>query len=383
MKRRADYQHDDYSFDIGSYSFVVDQKDTPKKHFDTITKNIKTTLYKPEVRRRIKWATVIILIVNIIGWSLTSYLITKPQLSEAAPTQNGRVIYSNNTTTPQNRSYSAAANSFSAGAAMNTAAAPTHMVDKASATRNEHIAGYVTTGGVLYVTKWDGSSWTAQWNFTVGGNGVDGRRFDIVYEKTSGNAIVAYSTGVNGNAGAEIGYDIWNGTSWAGAATITSARFTQASPVAWVKLAANPTASSNEVVLTAQDSGTTTVNTSVLTSFVWNGSNTWTEPTAAHTVAATLYMTNTTGQIVQNNAYDVTYETTTGNIFIVFTTNPTSTTGQQYYIRRSSGAWGTAVSYATGRMTPLQMLAESNPNSAQVLAMWSRVLAQQALLVVV
>jgi hypothetical protein len=33
---------------------------------------------KPEVRRRIKWGAVVLLIVNIIGWSFASYFLTKP-----------------------------------------------------------------------------------------------------------------------------------------------------------------------------------------------------------------------------------------------------------------------------------------------------------------
>ncbi len=287
----------------------------------------------------------------------------------AAPTSDGKLVHSQNTTTPLQKNYAVSTNTFSAGNTMQTGAAQSFMVDRAAPTRNEHIAGYVTTGGVLYIQRWNGTAWSAEWNVTVGGNGVAGRRFDIAYEKTSGRAVVVYSTNATGTTGNEMAYRIWNGTSWTAAANINSARFAQAATVAWIKMKSNPLSGSNEIALTAQDSGTTTANTSVLTSFIWNGT-TWTEPTAAHTTATTTYMTNTTGQLVQNDAYDLAYESLSGDLLVVFSTGGTA---QQYYITKSAaGTWGTATSFATARTAPLQMVAESNPYTDQIMILFNR-----------
>ena len=147
-----------------------------------------------------------------------------PGRAEAAPTANGMVVYSNNSTTPQYRSYTAASNTFGAQTATLVGAAQTFVVTKSATTRDEKMAGYVTTGGVLYIMRWDGSAWSNEWNVTVGGNGVDGRRFDITYENTSGNAMVAYSTNATGTTGNEIAYRIWNGSTWTAATNINSAR---------------------------------------------------------------------------------------------------------------------------------------------------------------
>jgi len=293
----------------------------------------------------------------------------KPKFVDAAPTSNGRLVYSINTTTAQNRVYSVSTNTFGAQTATVTGATnQSFFVNRASKTRTENIAGYVTTGGVLYIHRWNGTAWSAEWNVTVGGNGVDGRRFDIAYENTTGNAMVVYSTNATGTTGNEMAYRIWNGATWTAPTNINSARFAQAAAVTWIKMKARPTAGSNEIALTAADTGTTTANTAVLTSFIWNGT-TWTEPAAAHTTATTGFIVNTTGQLVQNDCFDLAYESLSGDLMVVFTTN----TPQQYYITYTAGAWAAnATSLATARAVPLQMVAESNPNTDQVMILFNR-----------
>jgi hypothetical protein len=121
-----------------------------------------------------------------------------PKSAEAAPTADGRMFNSINTTTPQYNNYSAAANAFAGQTATVAGAIPTWIVMKAAPNRNEMIAGYVTTTGVLYIYRWDGSTWRNEtsaaggWTgtVTVGGAGVNGRRFDIAYEQLSGRAVV-------------------------------------------------------------------------------------------------------------------------------------------------------------------------------------------------
>lgn len=293
------------------------------------------------------------------------------RMSESAPTANGRFIFSNNTTTPQVSAYTASTNTFGAASATVVGAAQAFMVDRASATRNEHIAGYVTTGGVLYIMRWNGTAWTNEWNVTVGGDGVNGRRFDIAYEKTSGNAMVVYSTNVTTSGGAKLAYRKWNGSAWDATATnITAATSNIVAAMTWVKLKSNPVTGSNEIALLAADTGTTTTNTSNLSAFIWNGTA-WTEAATSPTASAGATLPNTTGQLMQNDCFDMAYSSVSGNLLVVFTT---ASTAQQWWMpyTSSTSTWGTATSYGTTRAAPLQMIAEPDPQSDKILVMFNR-----------
>ena len=291
--------------------------------------------------------------------------------ARAAPTANGRIVYSS-TTAPQDRTYTAGTPGTFAGAvAMPTGAAQTFMVDRAAPTRDEHIVGYVTAAGVLYIYRWDGASWTnetsalGQWGgtVTVGGDGLNGRRFDIAYEEVSGNAMVVYSNNTSGTN--ELRYRTWDGNAWSPATAFDSARMTTVPT--WIKLLPRP--GSNEIALMAADNGTSgTGNSSRLTAMVWSGSGWGNEPSAA---LATNYPC-TTAQLVQNDAFDMAWETQSGILWVFWT----QSTPQQYRrslsAARPTGTWGTATSFATGHALPLQMVAASDPQSNDVMVGWNR-----------
>lgn len=271
----------------------------------------------------------------------------------AAPTANGRMVFSNNTTAPQSEAYTAATNTFGAPAATATGTnGQTFFVDRAAPTRNEHVAGYVTTSGQLYVLRWNGTAWSNEWNVAVGGNGIDGRRFDIAYENTSGRAVVVYSN----NTSSTLAYRIWNGTSWTAAATQASARLTGV-PNA-IKLAAQTTSGSNTLAATIADAN------SILTTLVWSGSAWGNEPSSSHGTLA--------GTAGQNDLWDHAYASQSGDLIVVFTTS----LPQQSYRTFSAGTWSAVASINSGtqRSPPLQMFAVANPDPAvnQVLVGWNR-----------
>ncbi len=270
----------------------------------------------------------------------------------AAPTANGRAVFSINSTTPQHSGYTASTNTFAAAAATQTGAGQTWIVDRAAPTRNEHLAGYVTTGGVLYVLRWNGTAWSAEWNVTVGGTGVNGRRFDIAYENTSGDAVVVYSNNTTGAN--ELRYRIWNGTSWTAATNMDSGRLT-GTPNA-IKLAARRTTGSDELAATIADSN------NILTTLIWSGSAWGNEPASSHGTLA--------GTAGQNDLWDHAYESASGDLLVIFTTS----TPQQNHRTYSAGTWGTVTSWATARAAPLQMVAAANPDPAsnEILCLFNR-----------
>lgn len=278
----------------------------------------------------------------------------------AAPVRDGQIIYSINNATPQARAYTAATNAFGAQGATVAGGTPSFTVMRSAPTRNEQIAGYVTTGGRLYILRHNGAAWSNEWNVAVGGDGVNGRRFDIAYESTTGRAMVVYSTNTAGTN--ELAYRIWNGSTWTAAVNINPARL--ANVATWVKLL--PRAGTNEIALTACDTGSTTTNTADLTTMIWSGTAWGNEPGAAHSTA--LY--NTFGQLVQNDLFDQAWESTTGDLMVVWTQG----TPQQYWRAwtRSTATWGTSTSFGTGYSAPLQMSLASDPSSDGVVLIFNR-----------
>ncbi len=280
----------------------------------------------------------------------------------AAPTANGLIVYGNAATTPQYEAYAVATNTFpNAAAAAGAAAAanPTYVVDRAAPGRNEHIAGYVTTGGVLYVIRWNGTSWSNEWNVTVGGAGANGRRFDIAYETTTGRAVVVYSN----NVIAQLRYNIWNGTAWSyttsTAPTLTSARLT-AIPN-WIKLTARNAASTNSIALAVADTA------SDLSALIWSGSAWGNEPAAA--LSTTLQLSTVAGD---KDAFDVAYENQSGDLFLVYS----ETLPSNWYrtFTASTSTWSGALTLsATGRtIISMFAVADTDPASNRVVAGWDR-----------
>jgi hypothetical protein len=268
----------------------------------------------------------------------------------AAPVNDGRIVYSNNTTTPQSRPYGALTSTFGANQNPATTAAQSWSVLRACPTRNEMIYAYAA-GTTLYVTRWNGAAWQAAFN--VAGPTVTGRWFDVAYETTSGEAIVVYSTGAT--ASAELAYRTWNGATWSGATTITSNR--TAAAVNWVKLASNP--QSNAVALafsdTAQD----------LSSWIWTGTAWNYEPTAAHETS--LSRSVTSGDY---DTFDLAYEAA-GDLILVWGSENTTYNDARY--RTFIGTtWGTTAEVANLGFVPAHVALAADPASNDILLAYSR-----------
>lgn len=127
-----------------------------------------------------------------------------------------------------------------------------YMVVKMARTRNEAILVTQDSGGRVDAQIWNGASWDNFLNLTaaIAGADLNARGFDVVYETARDRALIAYNT----NA-ISVSLQIW-----AGAAGWVSAG-TQALPGAigtprWIRLAANPLPTSNDVALITLTSAT-------------------------------------------------------------------------------------------------------------------------------
>jgi len=264
---------------------------------------------------------------------------------------DGRVVYSINSTTPQNRVYTSATNSFAAAAALpDQGATQSWFQQKLSPTRIENLAGYVS-GTTLYVLRWNGSAWSAEWNVNVGSN-TNGRRFDIAYEQVTGDAIVTYSTNVTTN---ELAYRIWNGTTWTAAQTLNSNRTTAI--VRWVKMASRP--SSDTVALVFEDANRD------LSAFIWDGSAWGNEPAAA---LATDVSSNTNAGDYE--AYDLAYESQAGDLMVVWGSE--TTYQDAAYVTFSGGTWGAVTELVNQTRIPAQVSLTPDPLSNRILLAYNR-----------
>ncbi len=275
--------------------------------------------------------------------------ITNPHAAAVAQ-GDGMMVYGEGTvTTPRTRTWTQATTSWSAEGSGPTAAATIRsVIVKASPKRDEMIAGIQTTGGVLYIQRWNGTAWSNEWNVTVG-NGMP--RFDIAYERNSGEAVIVYS----GNVGTtnELRYRVWSGSAWTAATNLDAVR---TSGVIHTLRMESQGVNSDAIGIVWADA-----NLDVSANY-WNGAtNTWTgEPTAALSTNVAVVGTSTAPT---NWAFDVAFEGQSGDMLVVWGNN---TVQDLLHITRAagaSGAWGTATTTTAALEEPTDLDLSSDPNS--------------------
>lgn len=245
----------------------------------------------------------------------------------------GILIYGDSTTTPKYRALDSAG-SFGAESSTPVAISGLNFAIKTSPTKTEAVAAFSNSAGLMQVYCYDGSTWTAEWSVTVGGTGTT-RRFDIGYEKTTGDVIVFYSTN---SATTELAYRTKSGSSacgsanWSGASTYAAARTTGV--VQWVKMSEDLRSGQNLIAAIWADANRD------LSGAIWNGSTWVNEPTAV--LESNLEVASAATDV---ETFDIEYESLSGDIMVVWGNAGTSTTNGAYYAvcpgGTSSCTWGT------------------------------------------
>ncbi len=290
----------------------------------------------------------------------------KIDTAHAAFSGDGKIFYSiAANTTPRTRDFVSSTNTFNTAATTVTGATALYAINKASPTQDEYVAAYVNSSGSLQVACFNGTTWTNEWSVSVGGTGTT-RRFDVAYEKTTGDVMVVYST----NAGTtnEMAYRTKSGgtacgtANWSGATNIDAVR--TSGIVQWVRLEGSLAASSNTIGLAWADAN------SDLSAMEWTGSS-WAvaEPAAALETALEFA---TAAQDVES--FDIAFESTTGNLIVAWglTQATTCTAGTaiastnciRYSRYTSSWAAVAAIPTVADPATHLDM--SSNPNSNEI-----------------
>ncbi len=252
-------------------------------------------------------------IMSTVSWNFTPSRTNSVQLTSYLSdwrrlTNDGIIVYGNTTITPQYRTYDNTTNTFSVESPCPTGASGLTFTIRTSPIKQEAIAAYITSAGVLRIMCFNGNSWSEDWTVTVGGTSTT-RRYDIAYETNSGKAIVLYSTNVG--ATNELAYRTKLGSvgcgsaNWAAATNYNTLR--TSGVVQWVKMAWDRRPGSNLITAIWADAN------SNLSAAVWSGSAWGNEPS---TTTETSLEIVAAAQDVDD--FDVEYESLSGDVMVVW-----------------------------------------------------------------
>ncbi len=279
----------------------------------------------------------------------------------ATTTAGGLMSYGDGTTTPKYRTYDTVANTFGSQTATVVGSSGVTTVTRASPLKTEAITGYVTAAGVLNVMCYDGAAWTQEWSVTVGGTGTT-RRFDVAYETNSGDVMVLYSRNVATTN--ELAYRTKLGSSgcgtanWAAAANLDPVR--TSGTVQWVKMAWDRRSAQNLITAIWADSN------SDLSAMVWSGTAWGNEPSAASETSLEVVAA---AQDVED--FDVEYETTSGDVMMVWANSAGSngTNGVRYRTctgGTSACTWNAVTTPPTFADDATNLDISANPNTDEM-----------------
>jgi hypothetical protein len=295
----------------------------------------------------------VITIAALIGAIIGTAVVWREPAAHAISSGDGLIFYgASGNTNPQVRSFTNATPAFGAAGGTVSGTTPLSTVMRTSPTKGEAIAGYLDSAGNLKVLCYDGATWSAEFTVAVGGTGTT-RRFDIAYETTSGDAIVLYSTNTASatnpmNYRTKLGSTGCGAANWSGATNLPATVKTSGT-VQWVKLATNPVSGSNLIAASWADSA------SDMSTFIWSGTAWGNEPAAALETAMEFA---TAAQ--DTDAFDITYESLSGDVMLAWGTTGTGATNLSKY------ATCTALNVSTVADAATNIDISSNPESDEI-----------------
>jgi Tfp pilus assembly protein PilV len=282
-----------------------------------------------------------------------------------SPSLSGLMIYGDGTNVPKFRTYNTTTNTFSAQTGTFTATVGPTWIIKTSPVQHLALAGYYDSSATLTIMCFDGTNWTKE--FAAASGGVGNRhRFDIAYEKTTGNAMIVYSKG--GNSGdttrwGKLGYRTKTGGTgcgqgWSSEIILTPSRTT--SDIMYVKMAQDKRAGSNLLALTWVDTNDD------ISARIWNGTAWANEPST---------VTDTAVQIVSSSHdiedMDIEYMSLSGNLMLIWgnSAGRDGTNGVRYRLCSNGTAtctWGSVTTPPTFLDDATSLDISANPNTDEL-----------------
>lgn len=252
-------------------------------------------------------------------------------------------------TTPRYRTWTNATNTLGAEqTGVAAAASIRHVILEPAPSRNEQIAGLQTTGGILYIQRWNGTAWSNDWNVTVGNGNLP--KYDIAYERKSGRAIVFYSS--NAASPNEIRYRTWDGSVWSAEQNFDPIR----TATAVYAIKASSQKASNGIGLAWADTSFD------LSAAYWDG-NTSTFSAEPTTALSTDLSRIAAGATLTNQSFDIAFENLSDEMLVAWGNDAIA--DLQYVTRGTGagGAWGAISTQATLPEEPTDLQLVSEPYS--------------------
>jgi hypothetical protein len=238
-------------------------------------------------------------------------------------TGNGVLLYGDKTTTPKYRLFDTTTGLFGSPLSAFTApSAGNSWVIRTSPTQHLALAGFTDSLGTFTIMCFDGTNWTQEWQevSTVADDDDDEKhRFDIAFERTSGDAIVVYSKSTHELG--HMGYRTKSGTTgcgsgWSAVQDIASQHATD--DESYLKIAQDRRAGSNLLAMVWIDEHES------ISAKIWDG-NAWGNEPVNPTDNNTEKITNLILEHDVENV-DIEFESLSGDVMIVYA-NETGTNG--------------------------------------------------------
>ncbi len=275
----------------------------------------------------------------------------RTERADALAKGSARLFYGeSNSGSPKYRDWTNGTNTFGSQFSMvDTSDSVHHIQTAASPTRNEQIAAYTKQaffGNQLQVQRWNGSSWTLDWQVGVGYNS-SAPRFDVAYSQSNGNAYVFYTK--NG----QLAYRMYNGSSWTGESTYTAVR--TSGNLAYVKALARP--GTNEIaVMWATDSNMDmSVNYFNAATGTWSG-----EPAAALSLNVSRVGNGTS---INSDFADMAFESVSGDLLVCWGDEDVLDLKCATRSAGVSGTWGSVQTYTSFATSPTDMKLAPEPGT--------------------
>ncbi len=182
-----------------------------------------------------------------------------------AQQDSGMAVYGVSVTSsvPKVRTYAPLTGFASEASANNNSGTLRLSVIREAPTRDEYMIATIHASNYIYVQRYDGSSWSTEWNSGVSVSGSNRNYFDVEYEQQSGDALVVYEQ-VNGS-NKTVAFRTYDGSTWSGEQLLDYSGLAGSANSAITRLKMYAKKGSNEILLVMMDSAREVY------AYIWNG----------------------------------------------------------------------------------------------------------------
>jgi hypothetical protein len=272
----------------------------------------------------------------------------------------GIMIYGDGSNIPKYRTFDHENNVFSAETGTFVATVGPTWLLRTSPTQHIALAGYYDNTGTLTIMCFDGSNWTKEFEAASGGVG-NRHRFDIAFEKTSGDAMVIFSKGQH--VFSQLGWrtkagDTACGAGWAAETLLDPLR--TSNDIMYVKLAQDRREGSNLLAVTWVDTSED------ISAKMWNGTSWVNEPSS---VTDNNLERISSSHDIEN--MDIEFESLSGDLMLVWSNaNGTNGTNGARYRMCNGGVaactWGAVTTPPTFADDATSLDIAANPNTDEI-----------------